>query len=291
MHENYDLQSPGEHENIAATLSRLLPTSAPLITFQPSGGGEVAHIAVPKGFEHITIDNEELLDRPRRTKAIAALSDAESFIAYVKRHAVAGSVVWCNFNPQTYALDFTAVIDEHANGQPGWREHRARLQPAMSAEWKVWTGSNGAQRVKSQVEFAEFVEANEDDIASVEGMPSSLQMHTMATEFVARQDMLLKSTTRLQSGGVQLTYVADADAGTTEAMKLFEKFAIGIPVFWAGSAFRIDARLKYRIGQGKVSFFYELIRPDRVHEAAAKELIAKVRQEIGETPLLLGSCA
>ena len=91
-----------------------------------------------------------------------------------------------------------------------------------------------------------------------------------------------------------LTYVADADKGTLEQMKVFEKFSIGIPVFWAGPAFRIDARLKYRLGTaqaaGKVSFFYELIRHYRVHEAAAKELISAVRDGIGAVPLLMGSC-
>jgi uncharacterized protein YfdQ (DUF2303 family) len=284
---NFDLQDRGEHENLAATLSRLLPKAEPLLTHVPSGGGEVAHFAVPKGFEHLVIDNEGQLPNPRRSKAVATLSDAASFIDYVKRHASARSVVWCNFNPVSSALDFTAVIDEHDKDQPGWRVHQAKFKPAMSVEWGVWNANN--KQAKSQVDFAEFIESNEADIASFEGMPTSLQMHTMATEFVARQDMLLKSTVRLQGGGVNLTYIADVDKGTTEAMKVFERFAIGIPVFWAGSAFRIDARLKYRLGQGKVTFFYELIRPDRVHEAAAKELIAKVREAIGETPLLMGS--
>lgn len=286
--ENFDLQSPGEHENIAATLSRLLPKSEALITFPAAGGGEVNHIAVPKGFTVHALDNEVLLANPRRTKATATLNDAESFIAYVNAHKGAESAVWCNFNPQTFALDFTAVIDEHANGIAGWRAHQAKFKPAMSAEWTVWTANN--KQTKAQADFAEFIEANEPDIASVEGMPTSLQMHQMATEFVSRQDMTLKSHIRLQSGGVNLTYVADEDKGTLEQMKVFEKFAIGVPVFWAGSAFRIDARLKYRVSPGKVSFFYELIRHDRVHEAAAKALIGKVREGIGETPLRMGAC-
>lgn len=40
---------------------------------------------------------------------------------------------------------------------------------------------------------------------------------------------------------------------------------------------------------GKVHFWYELIRPDRVHKAAAKELIERVRAGIGATPLLMGA--
>ena len=32
-----------------------------------------------------------------------------------------------------------------------------------------------------------------------------------------------------------------------------------------GAAWAITARLKYRLASGKVSFHYELVRPDRVH--------------------------
>jgi uncharacterized protein YfdQ (DUF2303 family) len=90
---------------------------------------------------------------------------------------------------------------------------------------------------------------------------------------------------------VRLEYVDDDDAATLTQMKLFERFQIGIPVFWAGPAYRIDARLKYRHGSGKVSFWYELIRADRVHEAAAKDLIDRVRAGLGGVPLLMGSCS
>ncbi len=294
MSENYDLQEPGEHENIAATLARLLPQSE-VAHHQvgPSGTAQdtIAHLAVPKGFALHAIDNEPLLPHPRRTRAVATLNDADSFIAYVHAHRGEGSTVWCNFNPQTFALDFTAVIDEHAKGSAGWRSHQAKFKPELSAEWKVWAGNNGASKAMGQVGFAEFLEANDTDITSVEGMPSSLQMMAMATEFVATQDMTLKSTVRMQGGGVNLTYVADADKGTLEQMKVFERFAIGIPVFWSASAFRIDARLKYRLAQAKVIFYYELIRHDRVHEAAAKELIEKVKASIGDVPLRMGSCA
>lgn len=115
-------------------------------------------------------------------------------------------------------------------------------------------------------------------------------MLKMATEFEANSDKRIKSVVRLQGGGVRMDYVDDDNADTLAQMQVFEKFQIGIPVFWSGPGYRIDARLKYRHGQGKVSFWYELIRPDRIHEAAAKELIERVRAGIGAVPMLMGSC-
>lgn len=272
-----------EGENLAQTLSRELPKPVALAA-DPQ---HVSHVAVPKGFILQAIDQEKLLPHPRHTVAAAALSDCESFLAYVDKYKQERSVVWCDFDPQTYTLRFTAVIDEHAPNAAGWRNHRAVYQPAMSAEWNTWTRNN--QQPKEQVEFAEFIERNEPDVAAFEGYPTSLEMLRMATEFEANSDKRIKSVVRLQGGGVRMDYVDDDNEATLAQMKVFEKFQIGIPVFWAGPGYRIDARLKYRHGSGKVKFWYELIRPDRVHEAAAKELILRVRDGIAGLPLLMGN--
>lgn len=287
-------------KNIAETLAAELPKPQVMFIDQPKESetaGWVTHIALPKGFTLHQADNEALLANPRRTKATAAMSDEASFIDYVKRHAVERSVVWCGFNPANSFLEFTAVFDEHAGkGPAGWRAHKAIYKPETSAEWKVWTTHN--KQAKSQVAFAEFIEQNERDISEKDGYPTSLQMMKLATEFEARAEQRLKSSVRLQSGGVRLEYVADPDKGTTETMQVFDKFLIGVPVFWtvpkAGeliSAYHVVARLRYRFGNGGVTFHYELIRSDLVHQQAAKELIDRVRAAIAPTPLLMGACS
>lgn len=284
-----------QQHNLAETLAQVLPKAEvlPILNTATSVDGlSIAHVAVPKGFDvkEVRVDLESLLPNPRRTAATASFAEAESFLAYVHRHAQAGSVVWCQFDPQTFKLQFTAVIDEHTKELAGWRKHRAEFTPAMSNEWKAWKGHD--QQSMAQVDFAEWIQEHETDInSSVEGMPSSLAMLKMATEFVANEERQLKSTVRLQSGGVRLTYIADPDAGTTESMQLFEKFALGIPVFHGGAAWGMTARLKYRQKGGAVNFYYELQRPDRVHQAAALELISAVRAGLGEVPMLMGSCS
>ena len=285
---------PVNQKNMAETLAEVLPRASIIgVVESPAGvaGMHIAHYALPKGTElkEVKTDLEALLPNPRRTKAKAEFATVDSFLDYVKRHADERTVTWCDFNPQTFALNFTAVIDEHTKTAAGWRSHTARLVPDMSAEWKSWKGMD--TKPLAQVAFAEWIEAHEDDITAANGLPSSLQMHEMATNFVMNEERILKSAVRLQSGGVNLTYIADPDKGTTEAMKLFEKFAIGIPVFHGCPPWSITARLKYRNNSGKLSFFYELIRADRVHDAAAKELIQKIREGLGGVPLLMGSCA
>lgn len=273
--------------NIAQTLADVLPQAEIL---HVSAAGDVLQIAVPKTCKLRTVDLESLGVAPRRMAGAATFSTAESWLAYVARHATAHTVAWCDFNPQTFALAFTATLDDHAPGVPGWRAHTARFRPDMSAEWKAWKSQD--RQALTQLAFAEWLQEHEDDInSSAAGLPTSLQMHQMATEFVANEERTLKSTVRLQSGGVRLTYIADPDSGTTETMQMFERFAIGIPVFHGGSAWSITARLKYSLERGAVRFRFELVRPDRVHQGAAEELISQIRSGLGSVPLLMGSAS
>lgn len=281
-----------ELKNIAETLAEVLPAAKVVHEVQTDVAGlSIAHIAVPKGtdIKEVKTDLEALQANPRRTKATAAFADTASFLSYIARHAGASTVTWCEFDPQKLKLSFTAVIDEHAKDLAGWRAHRAVFTPDFSAEWKAWTGKH-AQSF-AQVPFAEWIQEHDDDIVAANGLPSSLQMLEMATNFVMNEERALKSAVRLQSGGTRLTYIADPDQGTVESMSMFERFAIGIPVFHGGSAWSITSRLKYRNNSGKVSFLYELVRHDRVHEGAARELIQQVRDGLGAVPMLMGACS
>lgn len=289
---SYESYNDDTH-NIADTLAKVLPEAQQLDNLKlPSAPGLViSRVALPEGWklDEKQHDLEAFLPAPRATKATAVFADTDSFLAYVKRHANSGSVVWCNFNPQTFALDFTGVIDEHAKDAPAWRRHTAKYKPELAAEWKAWKGKD--RESQPQLAFAEWIQEHDEDILAADGYPSSLQMLTMATEFVANSEKALKSTVRLQSGGVRLTYVDTDDDATQAAMTLYEKFRLGIPVFHGGNGWPLDARLKYSTAKGLLTFRYELVRADRVHELAAKKLIEAVREGLGAVPLLMGSCA
>jgi uncharacterized protein YfdQ (DUF2303 family) len=254
----------------------------------------VHHIAVPKDFEVKTFDDEKLQSTPRRAVGTATLGDDESFLAYVDRHCVVSTAAWVHFAPAQSRLAFSAVINDHMSGTPGWRDHKATFVPETSHEWKTWMAANGKRM--SQVDFAEFIEENEKDIAGGDGLPSSLEMLSMAKNFEANSDKSFKSKVNTQSGGVELVFVDSDNAETQSRMKLFARFQVGIPVFWSttkdGSpitAWPLQARLKYSTAGGKLTFWYELIRPDVVHELASMNLIAKIKASLGGVPLYTGA--
>ena len=280
-----ELQSQ-QTENLAETLARELKQpveigSEPLLY--------VKRIALPPGWKLEERDEEKLLEAPRRKRATVELREADSFVDYMKRHGSIGdSTIWCVADYKKGNVKFTGILNDHGESEdaPAWRDHTAAFSPEFSEEWTRWNSMHG--EAFSQPEFASFIEDNLKDIASVEGSPTGSQMLEMALTFEANQDMRFKSAIRLQNGGVQMSFVQDDDAQTLQKMQVFDRFSLGMQVFWNGEAYRLDARLRYRVRDGKLTFWFELIRQDKVLEDATKTLIGQIREKTG-TPFFFGN--
>lgn len=277
------LESLAATDNLAETLAREMKAPQPINT--PIA--DITRVALPPGWKLSEHDDEAHAMTPRRKRAKVRLHDAESFIGYAKRHgSLDYSTVWCEADYAAGKVGFTAIINDHGEEEdPHWRDHTARYAPVYSQEWRSWIGKN--KQAFSQAEFAMFIEDSLKDVASAEGLPTGAQMLEMALSFEANQDMRFKSAVRLQNGGVQMSFVQDDDSQTLARMQLFDRFAIGIPVFWNGDAYRIDARLRYRVRDGKLTFWYELVRQDKVLESATMTLIEQIRTQTG-SPFFFG---
>lgn len=282
--EDITLETLAETGNIAETIARELKAPVVLATDVP----HVSRVALPPGWTLDEHDDEQRQLTPRRKKAKIRLETADSFIDYVKRHgSLSYSTIWCQADYPAGKVELQAIINDNGEEEdPHWRDHVARYTPVFSQEWRTWVEQH--KKSMSQADFATFIEDNRADIASGDGLPTGAQMLEMALNFEANQDMRFKSALRLQNGGVQMSFVQDDDQQTLANMQLFERFAIGIPVFWGGDAYHIDARLRYRVREGKLTFWYELIRREKILEDAAKTVVAKIRTETGN-PFFFGN--
>lgn len=244
-------------------------------------------IALPDGWKLEDTEKSEM--QPRRKRGRVELNDTDSFVGYIKRHgSLANCTIWCEANYSAGKVAFKSILNDHGEEETSqqWRDHVAIFSPAYSEEWKRWTTHDA--KTFTQSEFAIFIEDNLKDVAGVPNSPTGAQMLEMAISFEANQDMRFKSAIRLQSGGVQMQFVQDDDAQTLAKMQMFDRFSIGIPVFWNGDAYQVDARLRYRVRDGKLTFWYELIREDKVLEASTKTLIEKIKAETGQ-PFFFGN--
>lgn len=228
---------------------------------------------------------EEHLPAPTRTKQQLTVLDAATFINYVKRFANSATVVFCN-GPD--GRTFRAVFDYHQPDQPAWGSHSASYACPLTVEWGNWKAFD--RKRLSQADFAEFIEDNVKDLVTPEqapDAPSAADMLEISRTLQAQKNITFRQGTRLDNGQVQLTYNEEIDgrAGATGQLRIPEQFYIGVKPFLGGAAFLVSARFRYRIQEGRLVVWYELVRPDKVLEEAYGAVRHTISEGIGEVPM------
>lgn len=228
-------------------------------------------------------DLERLLPRPTRKSGTVTLHDHRSFVRYVVEETQAGTRLYGSVTPKPM---FTAVFnDHHGNSDspdgvaptPGWRDHRAVYACPLSREWATWNGASGKQM--DQATFASFLEDNLPDIAE----PAAADMLEIARSLEAKKRVNFASGLRLSNGQTQLTYEETIE-GTAAKGRIHvpETFVIGIAVLEGGDRYRVEARLRYRIADGgKLTMWFDLLRPHKVLEDAANFVWQAIEAETG----------
>lgn len=227
-------------------------------------------IVVPDGYR--VEDAEKFLLAPTRKRGTVVLNDVASFTAYVNAEKVEATRIYGQFNPPS----FTAVFNDNG-AQPAWKDYRAIYACPISAEWKTWTVSSGRQM--TQADFAAFVENNLPDIA----VPPAADMLEISRSLEAKKKVNFASGVRLSNGQNELTYEEEI-SGTANKGKLQvpEEFTLGMPVLEGGQRYAVQARLRYRIGDGgKLTMWYELIRPHKILEDAVQAILTEIADKTG----------
>lgn len=261
-----ELQHTEHHDIIASVAASMEPQFPP----EPEhiDDGRIPFVVVPDGYRVHGLEN--LGSAPARVRARVTVTDVSSFIGYCNAHKGESTTIYANVDSESALLSILAVIDDNGRESPAWRDHICTYLPKPSVEWARWKKHD--LKVMSQADFATWLEDNLSDIASVAGMPTGAEMLAMALAFEATSEKRVKSRINLQNGGTRFEFVDDEDKDTRVSMEVFSRFMLGLPVFDGGaSAYQIEARLKYREKDGRVAFWYELIRPDRVFKAAVTE--------------------
>lgn len=241
--------------------------------------GRIPFVVVPDGYSVESLEN--MLPAPTRKRAEVNVTTTDSFIGYAKKHgSLDECMIYAQVDAEKSLCTLRAVMNDNGADKPHWRDHRCTFAPALSIEWKRWTEKNGKQM--SQVEFATWLEDNQGDVRVVNGSPGGADILTLAQAFEANSDKRVRSHVNLQSGGVRFEFVDDETKDTRTSMEMFRRFTLALPVFDGGTdAYPIEARLKYRDNQGKVTFWYELIRPDRAFKTAVQSSLDKIKADTG----------
>ncbi|MFG1255920.1 DUF2303 family protein [Xanthobacter flavus] len=233
---------------------------------------------------------EQFRLKPARKVGTAKALTLESFIALANRHKTEHTAVFADTTWQKPG--FTAVIDYHENASGGPADngkHRIHYDFPLSEEWKAWVKLNGEPM--NQLEFAAFLEdhiqelcspteaekiALERDFATTVATPAEVvQLSRGLQVHVASQ---VKNAHTLQTGAGQIQWQEEHQTADGKPLIVPGIFLLNIAPFFMGEPVRIPVRLRYRVG-GKITWFYQIFRPDFFVTERVRDDLDKVRQE------------
>lgn len=214
---------------------------------------------------------EHLLPHPTRTKQCVSVTTAASFIEYFNRFADDNSVIFCDLD----AAKFVGVIDYHSEERAAWCDHTIDFACKKTKERCAWERRSGEKM--GQTQFALFIEENLEEIIH----PIGAEMLEIATSLRAKTQLSFKKAIRLDNGQNELQYVEEINgtAGVSGKLRIPETIKLGMRVFDGGVGYEMDARFRYRIHEGQLTMWYDLVRPHKTHDAAVNDIFDLIRQQ------------
>lgn len=223
---------------------------------------------------------EELRERPIRIASTVNATSHTSFITYFNRFADSDSTIFVDYEKKA----FLGILDYHndsheANASPEPRHcvHKVAYNCPLTPEAKRWLDADG--KPMSQFDFAQFIETGALEIIE----PAAAEMLEVALTLQAANSVNFRSAIRLQNGQHQFKYEENiqGQAGVAGQLEIPTKIALALKLFRGDEeAYRIEANFRYRIKEGQLVLWYELIRPHLALEDAVKVIANKVKEGI-----------
>lgn len=253
-------------------------------------------VLVPQSAQLLQIDlqayEDKYADRPRRLKGDTTLATAQSFVAFVNRHKTPETVISANekltsfravFNPDEPNGQPTPGAGDTDGGgfvlgRPGHADYTATYGCPVSIEWQRWMGkSQHAADSKVGMKHDTFIQFIEDNLLDIV-TPENGRMLQLVRAFEAKKDVKFASVRKLENGDTAFSFSEETEQIIKDGLSLPSQFTISIPVFNGGTLYAIDANLRYRVSQGGLTLWYELVRPHKSLEHAFKAVADQIRE-------------
>jgi uncharacterized protein YfdQ (DUF2303 family) len=239
-------------------------------------GVEFDYIVKPQGWTSEIVENEELDHTPPVVEGEQSVANTASFKAYFSRFADERSILFASRSRGVVR----AELDYHLNAEtPAPSKHALTRTFKKDRKFVAWKQRNGQQQTQAQ--FVEFLEDHLDDVRD----PNQADLLRSIVQFKAFRTANCASAVDLSSGDVQFQFTQETKGVAGQAV-LPERILIEVPVLEFERAWKIAARLKYRLNEGKLVFWFELIRIEDVEDEAFRTAVDDLSKEIGAGILL-----
>ena len=244
--------------------------------------GSIPFVVVPQGYTVASLKDlvyHDQRERPTRKEAQVAMFDPESLIEYWLIHHTEDSQVFADPGQNRVS----AIFDYHGGAERGaaWCKHRATYTAGLSRQWELWTSKNLTSM--DQEVFGTFLEDHAVDVAN----PSGADLKEMVLDMEGTLGATFVSKRRLSDGKISVVY-QDTSKTTTRSGELAmpETFTLRIPIYFGMAPVELTARLRFRITDGSLSFWYALLNPEAAKEAAFDSIVHMVEHAIDKKVFL-----
>lgn len=213
---------------------------------------------------------EKYLPGPVSLRRTLKTETVESFMDYYKK--------WHNPESELFAsrgdVRVLGMLDEHKIASTYFSRcaHKVVYTCPLSREWDAWTRHD--RRKMTQVEFAEFLEDRVLDVVE----PPGADLMTLASQLRIIRKAAFGSSTVLATGEMSFAYSQENDTGTVEIPAMI---TLALPVFMNGTNYKIQARFKYRLNDGVLSLWYELVDPEKYVDDAFSDVLKVIIGDSG----------
>lgn len=282
-----DTPKPDAVEKIAALAKDAAGLTMHSVT--TNGLGEGLPSSIPFAFDHRVgggiKDLTDVIEKwrlyPTRRRGTATVNTLQSLIDLTNRHKSPHSAVFCATSWPNPSI--TSVINYHdmvnstaaepaaAGAKAQFGDHRILYPFPVTEEFKAWADQDG--EAMKQVEFAAFIEERVAELTQATPQEEAEFGQVFQTKMATPADMLVlsrglevnvagsvKQQHRLQSGEAEIVFTEEHLDGAGNKITVPGLFMISVPAFLDGDPVRLPARLRYRVGGGQVTWFYQLYR-------------------------------
>lgn len=275
-------------------------------------GDGVQLASVPRNRQLCSIKKliDEYLERPERKTGFATLTTLDAFCDYVNRHKDSAQAVVFLDDRDPSAPKLRAIFNAHeqtargsdgsvsalVRGQADWQDFGAEYAFPLSPEWQTWTE---LPSTFSQADFAAFLEDRIVDVTepgeSVRAfakdvgaaLADAARLLELSRGLAVHVDGRVAQAVNLGTGEHSVTFEETHKDASGAPLKVPGAFAIGIPVFRLGALYQLPVRLRYRAGNGKLTWSLAVQRADKAFDLALDEAAKRVAATTG-VPLFRG---
>lgn len=229
---------------------------------------------------------ERFLKNPTRTKLNEKLTNFDSFLGAIStRFDKEQATIYAQAEQSRKYTNFCFKgVAYDCRKAHQWRDDfLIRWSGNFTISARDWIKSD--EEAFSQEDFALFLDKHLNDIATpkdendkdIPGYPTKAELYNFVTTLEDSKGQKFSRKVNVQNGDVSVSLERESDDGTKQRLKLFERFAINIQLYEGFPTYQVNAKLRFRVKDGQVVFFYDLEGLEELFNANRDWAVEKIK--------------